>query len=121
MKTPCYFDHNGECLICDCWIDNCAYQRYLKKDYKYENKEELDRMFKHLDDDISDWDVTLMDGLEDEPYEDKIETYSIPIYENGVKTEFTVDGVIGDEKYIKLIELGNGKDLPTIINTNTKQ
>ena len=49
------------------------------------------------------------------------ETYSIPIYENGVKTEWTVDGVVGDEKYLKLIELGNGKDLPDAINTTTKQ
>ena len=29
----------------------------------------------------------------------KEEIYSIPIYENGVKTEYTIDGVIGDEKY----------------------
>jgi hypothetical protein len=49
------------------------------------------------------------------------ETYSIPIYENGIKTEWTVDGVIGDEKYFQLLELGNGIDLPTIINTTTKQ
>lgn len=41
--------------------------------------------------------------------------YSIPIYENGVKTEWTIDGVIGDEKYFELIKLGNGKDLPDII------
>ncbi len=49
------------------------------------------------------------------------ETYSIPIYENGIKTEWTVDGVVGDEKQFKLLELGNGKDLPDIINTNTRQ
>lgn len=48
------------------------------------------------------------------------EKYSIPIYENGVKTEWSVDGVVGDEKYIQLIKLGNGKDLPDIINTRTK-
>jgi aromatic ring-opening dioxygenase LigB subunit len=48
------------------------------------------------------------------------ETYSIPVYENGVKTEWTVDGVVGDEKYSKLLELGEGIDLPTIINTTTK-
>ena len=47
-------------------------------------------------------------------------TYSIPIYENGIKTEWTVDGVVGDEKYFKLLEFGNGKDLPDIINTNKK-
>ena len=48
-------------------------------------------------------------------------TYSIPIYENGIKTEWTVDGIVGDEKYFKLLELGNGKDLPDMINTNTKK
>lgn len=48
-------------------------------------------------------------------------TYSIPIYENGIKTEWSVDGVVGDEKYFKLLELGNGKDLPDMINTTTKK
>ena len=48
-------------------------------------------------------------------------TYSIPIYENGVKTEWSVDGIVGDEKYYQLLEFGNGKDLPDIINTTTKQ
>ena len=47
----------------------------------------------------------------------KEETYSIPIYENGIKTEWTVDGIVGDEKYYQLLELGNGKDLPDMINT----
>ena len=27
------------------------------------------------------------------------ETFSIPIYENGVKTEWTIDGTVNDEKY----------------------
>ena len=45
-KFPCNFDHNGECLICDCWISDCAYMRYLKKDYKWETKEELEELFK---------------------------------------------------------------------------
>lgn len=49
----------------------------------------------------------------------KYETYSIPIHENGIKTEWTVDGVIGDEKYFELLKLGNGKDLPDIVNVNT--
>ena len=44
--VPCQLDHNGECLICDCWISDCAYDRYLKKDYKWETKEELEEMFK---------------------------------------------------------------------------
>ena len=48
-----------------------------------------------------------------------MKTYSIPIHENGIKTEWTVDGVIGDEKYFELLKLGNGKDLPDIVNVNT--
>jgi len=48
-------------------------------------------------------------------------TYSIPIYENGIKTEWSVDGIVGDEKYYQLLELHNGKDLPVMINTTTKQ
>jgi hypothetical protein len=48
IKTPCNFDHNGECLICDCWSDACAYDRMLNKDYKYESKEELEEMFKNI-------------------------------------------------------------------------
>lgn len=47
--------------------------------------------------------------------------YSIPIYENGVKTEWSVDGVIGDEKYFELLKLGNGKDLPDMINVGIKK
>lgn len=45
-KVPCDFDHNGECLICDCWISECGYSRLLRKDYKYESEEELIEMFK---------------------------------------------------------------------------
>ncbi len=47
-------------------------------------------------------------------------TYSIPIYENGIKTKWTVDGIVGDEKYLELLTLGNGINLPDVINTNTK-
>lgn len=43
---PCDLDHNGECLICDCWITECAYDRYLDKNYKYETAKELQLMFK---------------------------------------------------------------------------
>ena len=49
QMKPCDFDHNGECLICDCWPSNCAYQRYINGDYKYESKEELEKMFKDYD------------------------------------------------------------------------
>jgi hypothetical protein len=48
-------------------------------------------------------------------------TYSIPIYENGIKTEWSVDGVVGDEKYKQLIEMSPEGKLPIIINTNTKK
>lgn len=44
-KSPCKFDHNGECLICDCWPEACAYRRYLNGDYSVESKEELEEMF----------------------------------------------------------------------------
>lgn len=43
---PCNPDHNGECLVCDCWATDCGYQRYLNRDYKYESKEQLEHMFK---------------------------------------------------------------------------
>jgi hypothetical protein len=43
---PCKFDHNGDCLICDCWISDCGYQRYLNEDYRWESKKELEQMFK---------------------------------------------------------------------------
>ena len=45
-KAPCNVDHNGECLICDCWPEACAHQRYLNGDYSLESKEELEEMFK---------------------------------------------------------------------------
>ncbi len=48
----------------------------------------------------------------------KEETYSIPIYENGVKTEYTIDGIVGDEKYQKFIEVVG--ELPVIYNVNLK-
>lgn len=48
-------------------------------------------------------------------------TYSIPIYENGVKTEWSVDGIVGDEKYQQLIKMSPEGKLPDMINTTTKQ
>jgi hypothetical protein len=47
--------------------------------------------------------------------------YSIPIYENGIKTKWTIDGIIGDEKYFDLLKYGNGKDLPKMINVGLKK
>ena len=42
-------------------------------------------------------------------------TYSIPIYENGVETSWTIDGIVGDEKYLQLLKIGDGENLPEII------
>jgi len=47
-NKPCLLDHNGECVICDCWITDCAYARYLNEDYTYETKEQLEEMFKNI-------------------------------------------------------------------------
>lgn len=53
---------------------------------------------------------------------DKVEEkYSIPIYENGVKTDMTIDGIVGDERYQMLITYGDGKNLPNIFNVNLKK
>lgn len=49
------------------------------------------------------------------------ETYSIPIYENGIKTEWTIDGIIGDEKCQQIIEMTPEKKLPNMINVNLNQ
>ena len=46
LINPCNFDHNGECLICDCWISECAWIRLHKEDYRWESKQELEEMFK---------------------------------------------------------------------------
>ena len=51
----------------------------------------------------------------------KEETYSIPIYENGVKTEWTIDGIVGDEKYQQLIEMTPENKLPEIVNITLNQ
>jgi len=50
--------------------------------------------------------------------EEKI--YSIPIYEDGIKTEWTVDGIVGDQKWQELIKIGDGK-LPEMINVRLKK
>jgi hypothetical protein len=48
-KSPCKFDHNFECLICDAWLSDCAYHRYLKMDYRFESREELEKLFKNYE------------------------------------------------------------------------
>ena len=45
-SKPCTFDHNGECLICDCFGSDCAYDRLLNQDYRWESKSELLKMFR---------------------------------------------------------------------------
>jgi hypothetical protein len=44
--TPCNLDHNGECLVCDCWISACGWKRLLENDFKWESKEQLLEIFK---------------------------------------------------------------------------
>ena len=44
MLKPCNLDHNGDCLICNCSIDKCAWDRYVNNDFRYESKEELEKM-----------------------------------------------------------------------------
>lgn len=46
-KTPCDPDHNSECLVCDCWLTECAFDRWLNCDYKWETEVELNGMFKN--------------------------------------------------------------------------
>jgi len=53
--------------------------------------------------------------------ENKEETYSIQIYENGIKTEWSVDGIVRDEKYYQLLKMSPEGNLPIIINTTIKQ
>lgn len=48
-KFPCDLDHNGECLVCDCWPTDCAFHRWLNKDCMWETEEEMDNMFKDYD------------------------------------------------------------------------
>jgi hypothetical protein len=45
---PCRFDHNGECIICDCWISECAFQRWMKRDWRWESQRELNQMFQEM-------------------------------------------------------------------------
>jgi len=60
------------------------------------------------------------EGIINCPIIPNLPTYSIPIYENGIETEYTIDGIVGDDKYIKLIKLTPEGKLPVIINLNVK-
>ena len=46
-NLPCKPDHNGECLICDCWLSDCAWVRLWNKDFQYETLEQLILMFQN--------------------------------------------------------------------------
>jgi len=47
-NRPCEFDHSGECLICDCWPSDCAFDRLFNGDFKYETFAELLVMFQEV-------------------------------------------------------------------------
>ncbi len=44
-NTFCVFDHNGECLTCDCWASDCAFVRMENEDHIYETTEDFERLF----------------------------------------------------------------------------
>jgi len=48
----------------------------------------------------------------------KEDTYSIPLYENSIKTKWTIDGIVGDEKYQQLIKMTSEGKLPDLVNVN---
>jgi hypothetical protein len=27
FQLPCNPDHNGECLVCDCWLSDCPFNK----------------------------------------------------------------------------------------------
>lgn len=45
-ELPCNPDHNGECLVCDCWLSECALLRLRAGDFKWESLAELLEMYK---------------------------------------------------------------------------
>jgi len=45
--------------------------------------------------------------------------YTIPIYENGIKTKHIIEFDHGSEKYNKMLELTG--EIPVIFNINTKK
>ena len=69
-SKPCTFDHNGECLKCDCWSQDCAWDRMNNHDYKWENKGQLEKMFekelqKNLDKRIAQFEKSALDRFEE--------------------------------------------------------
>lgn len=45
MPAPCNFDHNGECLVCDAWPSDCAWQKLMNRDFTYQSETQLVELF----------------------------------------------------------------------------
>ncbi len=45
--------------------------------------------------------------------------YSLPLYEDGVKTEYTIDFEEGDDKWRQFMELYS--EIPIMVNVRTKR
>jgi hypothetical protein len=97
---PCNFDHNLECLICDCWIDACGFKRLVHNDYKYENREELIEIFKPtFEEFFKIYDLGYEAGIKAEP-----------VYSGQHKFVFVIgycDGEKGDDSFYKKLERRN--------------
>jgi hypothetical protein len=79
---PCKFDHNGECLICDSWPDNCAYDRLMNRDYQYESYQELiDMLDEHLSDEERQHALTESEPLSDPEFAPFFENVSTRYFE----------------------------------------
>jgi hypothetical protein len=91
----CDFDHNGECLICDCWADSCAYLRYLNGDYKWETREELEEMFKKS---------KIMNKEQQELLDESYKNFEKWYNEHSGKEDYTGYFVPDKEEFIRLIK-----------------
>ena len=92
---PCNFDHNGECLICDCWVSDCAYLRYLNGDYKWETREELEEMFKKS---------KIMNKEQQELLDESYKNFEKWYNEHSGKEDYTGYFVPDKEEFIRLIK-----------------
>jgi hypothetical protein len=34
FELPCNPDHNGECLVCDCWLSDCPFNKKEQQNYE---------------------------------------------------------------------------------------
>jgi hypothetical protein len=94
-KMFCDFDHNGECLICDCWADSCAYLRYLNGDYKWETREELEEMFKKS---------KIMNKEQQKLLDESYKNFEKWYNEHSGKEDYTGYFVPDKEEFIRLIK-----------------